>query len=120
MKYQLVMYMNPKIWASLPEEDQNVVFQGHDDFQKIVKESGEFVGTKAIGDPSETVTVRVRGGAASSEDGPYAPAEEFVCGYYVVDCATKERAVELAGLIPDARYTAVEVRPIVFEAGAAD
>jgi hypothetical protein len=37
----------------------------------------------------------------------------------VVDCATEERAVELAAKIPDARHAAVEVRPVVHEVGPA-
>ncbi|ETK37182.1 YciI family protein [Microbispora sp. ATCC PTA-5024] len=117
MKYLLSMYMNPTIWESLSEEEQSAVFQGHDEFQKTIIASGEMVGTKAIGDPSQTTVVRVRDGAAKVAEGPYVPGEEFFCGYYVVDCATRERADELAALIPDARHTAVEVRPIVFEAG---
>jgi hypothetical protein len=42
---------------------------------------------------------------------------KFICGYYVVDIASRERAVELAALIPDARYAAVELREIVCEDG---
>jgi hypothetical protein len=35
----------------------------------------------------------------------------------VVDTASRERAVELAAMIPDADYAAVEVREIVFQDG---
>ena len=94
MKFMLAMYMNPDKWASLSEEEQNEVFQGHDEFQKTIIESGEMVGTKALADPSETGVVRVRSGATSVTDGPYLPGEEFFCGYYIVDCASKERAAE--------------------------
>jgi hypothetical protein len=40
-------------------------------------------------------------------------------GYYMVDVESKERAVELATQIPDAAVSglAIEVRPIMFEAG---
>jgi hypothetical protein len=46
-------------------------------------------------------------------DGPYVEAKEFLAGYYVVDCDRVERANELAARIPDARFTAIEVRPIM-------
>ena len=117
MKYLLMMYMNPETWESLSEDDRNAVFQGHDDFLKVIVESGEMVGTKALADPSESTTVRVRGGVPATTDGPYIEAKEFLCGYYVVDVASRERATELAALIPDARHTAVEVREVVHEAG---
>lgn len=53
-------------------------------------------------------------------DGPYAEAKEFLGGYYLIDVADRDRALELAGRIPDASIEGmgVEVRPIMFEAGA--
>jgi len=47
--------------------------------------------------------------------GGYVESEAFLCGYYVVDVESEERAVELAAKIPDAEYTAVEVRKVVHE-----
>jgi len=111
----LVMYMNPELFESLSEDEKNAVYQGHDDFQKVIKESGEMVETKALADPPASTTVRVRDGAPATTDGPYIESKEFFCGYYVVDVASKERAAEVAALIPDAKHTGVEVREIVFE-----
>jgi hypothetical protein len=113
MKYMLLIYMNPAIWEAASEEERNAVFAGHDEFQKTIKASGEMIGTEALEDPSNSATVRVRGGVTAATDGPYVEAKEFFCGYYLVDCASKERAIELAALIPDAKYTAIEVRPFM-------
>ena len=38
-------------------------------------------------------------------------------GFYLIECDTPERATELAAAIPDARLTAVEVRPLMHVAG---
>jgi hypothetical protein len=81
------------------------------------RESGVLVGFVALADPSTSSTVRVRHGAAAVTDGPYVEAEEFLAGYYQVDCETPERAFELAALIPGARLTAVEVRPVMAASG---
>jgi hypothetical protein len=61
--------------------------------------------------------VRVRDGATHVTDGPFVEAKEFLAGYYIVDCETVERANELAARIPDARFTAVEVRPVMESSG---
>jgi hypothetical protein len=61
--------------------------------------------------------VRVRDGVPAVTDGPYVEAKEFLAGYYVVECETAERAGELAAQIPDARYTAIEVRPVMDAGG---
>ena len=50
-------------------------------------------------------------------DGPFAEAKEFLAGYYMVDCESLERAVELAGKIPDATVNPIEVRPVMESGG---
>ncbi len=117
VKYLLMIYMNPAIFETLSEEEQNAVFSAHDAFQAETKESGELVGFAALADPSNSTTVRVRDGVPAVTDGPYVEAKEFLAGYYVVECETLERAGELAAQIPDAHYTAIEVRPVMDAGG---
>jgi hypothetical protein len=42
-------------------------------------------------------------------DGPFAETKEGVGGFYVVDCASRDEAIELAALIPQSPGVAVEV-----------
>jgi hypothetical protein len=63
---------------------------------KELTESGELVGTQALADPSNTKTVRVRDGVPAITDGPFAEAKEQLSGYLIVDCASPERATEIA------------------------
>lgn len=113
MRYLLALYMNPTIWESLSDEQRNGVYQGHEAFQQAIKASGEMVGTEAFAEPSAGATVRVRGGKTEAASGLFQAGEAFCCGYYLVECASLERAIEVAALIPDAQYTAVEVRPLL-------
>ncbi|HEV7763110.1 MAG TPA: YciI family protein [Acidimicrobiales bacterium] len=117
MKYLLMIHVNPTLLDALSEEDRQAVFDAHDEFGKITRESGEFVSSIALADPSNSTTVRVRDEAAAVTDGPYVESKEFLAGYYIVDCETVERAQELAALIPDAKFNAIEVRPVMNEAG---
>jgi hypothetical protein len=117
MKYLLMIYMNDSIWDTLSEEERNAVFAGHDALIKLLRDSGEFVHTAALTNPSQTRVVRVRDGVTSATDGPYIEAKEYLAGYYTVECETPERAVELAAMIPDAKWSAIEVRPVMEESG---
>ena len=118
MKYLLMIYFNPGTWDSLSEDEHQKVFSGHAEFGRQIRESGEFVGTEALADPSHSTTVRIRNGVPAVTDGPYVESKEFLAGYYLVDCETKERAVELAAMIPDAEFAALEVRPVMTDDGA--
>ncbi|AQZ63812.1 DGPFAETKE [[Actinomadura] parvosata subsp. kistnae] len=121
MKFLLIMHNNPQIWDALTEEQRNDVMNGHGAFMETITKSGELISTAALADPSQSVVVRVRRGAPVVTDGPYLEAKEFLGGYYLVECDSRERALELAALIPDAGVEGlgIEVRPVVF-AGTAD
>lgn len=117
MKYLLIIHLNPANLEALSQEEQNAIFGTHQAFQKATKETGEFVGFAALADPSQSKTVRVRGDVPAVTDGPYVEAKEFMAGYYVVDCESVERADELAAQMPEARFSAIEVRPVMESGG---
>ena len=63
--------------------------------------------------PVETAkTVRVRGGRLSITDGPFAETKEQLAGFYLVDAASHDEALQLAATIPPAREGSIEVRPV--------
>ena len=119
MKFLLVLHNNPAVLEALGPEEQQRLMDGHAAFIEATQTSGELVVTQALADPSQSAVVRVRNGVPVISDGPYLEAKEFLGGYYLVDVADRERALELAGQIPDASIDGlgVEVRPIMFEAG---
>ena len=45
-------------------------------------------------------------------DGPYAEVKEALGGYYLLECASMDEALEWAARIPGAEHGAVEVRPV--------
>jgi hypothetical protein len=120
MKFLLIMHMNPQIWQALTEDERNEVMKGHGEFIEAIRESGEMLGTAALADPAASAVVRVREGVPTVSDGPYLEAKEYLGGYYLVECASRDRALELAAMIPDAKVEGlgIEVRAVVFAAGA--
>lgn len=117
MKYLLLIHLNPTLFETLSQEDRDAVFAGHDELIKLLQETGEMVSFVALADPSNSKTVRVIDDAPVVTDGPYIEAKEFLAGYYFIECETVERAAELAAMIPDAKFTAIEVRPVMNAGG---
>lgn len=111
MKYMLLIILNPKANEALTEEQQAGVGAAHGELMAVIKETGEFVAAEALSEPAKSAVVRVRDGRTATAEGPLVDAEEYFCGYYIVDVAGQERAVELAAMIPDAQWSAIEVRP---------
>ena len=53
-------------------------------------------------------------------DGPFAETKEQLLGFYLVDCATLEAAIEAARQMGHGESGALEIRPVrLFEPGAA-
>jgi hypothetical protein len=119
MKFLLLLHNNPAALDALTEDQRSALMNGHGDFIKTIQESGELIVTQALADPSNSAVVRVHDGVPVVTDGPYLEAKEFLGGYYLVDCADRDRALELAAMIPDASIDGlgVEVRPVMFSAG---
>lgn len=117
MKYLLLIHLNPTFFEALSQEEKDAIFAGHDELIKLLKETGEMVSFLALADPSQSKTVRVKDDVPVVTDGPFVEAKEFLAGYYFVECDSVERAAELAAMIPDAKFTAIEVRPVMNAGG---
>jgi hypothetical protein len=120
VKFMLIMQVNGDVLDRLTEAERTAIGDGHAALLQAMTESGEMLSTHALGDPTISAVVRVRDGQPVVTDGPYAEAKEHMAGYYLVDVESRERAYELAARIPDAAVDglAVEVRPVMFSAGA--
>ena len=117
MKYVLLIYDNREAREAFFGAGGDELMGEVDALIKEITDSGELVGTEALADPSNTKTVRVRGGVPAITDGPFAEAKEQLGGYLIVDCESPERATEIAARWPNARFCAMEVRPLMDEAG---
>lgn len=120
MKYLMLVYSSPKNWAhpsflhqeGISDADREQMSTQFEDLLTELSESGELITGVPLRDPAETRTVRVRGGVPLTTDGPFAEIKEHLAGYFVLDCASIDRATEIAARLPDARFGQVVVRPI--------
>jgi hypothetical protein len=110
----LLIYNRPGFVTELTEQERGALFGEVDALMAELTESGELVGGQGLADPSQARTVRQRDGRPVASDGPFIESKEQFGGYVAVDCATQERALEIAARWPDVRYGgAIEVRAIM-------
>ena len=116
MKYLILIYHNPEarqVWDSLPESERAGGMSAYAALNEALAGSGELIVTEALADASLTRTVSVRDGQTIATDGPFAEVKEQLAGFYLVECESIDRAVEIAGRIPDAPIARIEVRPVM-------
>jgi hypothetical protein len=122
MQFLISMHINPTVLDSLSDEEKAAIGAGHGAFLTSLKESGELITTQALVDPSQAAVVSMQDGQPVVTDGPFLEAKEYLGGFYLIDCESKERAIELASQIPDAAIEGlgVEVRQVMFAEGQLD
>ncbi len=75
------------------------------------RRAGALRGGAALEAASTAKSVRSDHGGFAITDGPFAEAKEVLGGYYVIEAADLEEALEIAKEVP-APFGGVEVRPI--------
>lgn len=116
MKYLILIWSNPEsraIWASFSAEERSEGFAYYAGLAEDLEASGELIVTEALADPSLTKRVTVREGQTMTSDGPFAEAKELLAGFFLVECESTERAVEIAARVPEAELGLVEMRPVM-------
>jgi hypothetical protein len=117
VKYMLLIYSNPESWAGLSAEQREALGRDHAALTEELAEQGLLVSSAGLADPITSRTVIVRDNTQTTTDGPYAEAKEHLAGFYLVECDDVDQAIEYAARMPDAKYVAVEVRPVMDESG---
>lgn len=105
MKYMLMMHYAPvtgqddKLCEPIhtwPPAD----FKAHIDFMHRLNQelqaAGELVAAEGLAGPDQARVVRARKGPPAITDGPFPEAKEFLAGFWIVDCASAARALEIA------------------------
>jgi hypothetical protein len=116
VKYLILIYSNPasrEIWEGFSDEQRAEGFRYYGAITEELAASGELIVTEALADPSLTRRVTVRDGQTLTSDGPFAEAKELLAGFYLLECDSMERAVEVAARLPEAELGLIEVRPVL-------
>lgn len=124
MKFMLMLYADEKAGAEIPADKMEAVMQVMGAYQQALEKAGAFVATSALMPTTEARTIRMHGGehrfkegtfiAEGGElrvhDGPYAETREQLGGYFIIDVASMDEAVDWAKKCPAAQWGPVEVR----------
>ena len=113
MKYLILIYEDEAQMAARSPDKQQQVFADYGAYTQELVAAGVMVSGEAL-QPSVTASsVRVRGGEALFTDGPFAETREQLGGFYLIDCADLDEALQWAAKCPTSRDGTIEVRPLL-------
>lgn len=106
MKFLFLIHGDDAAEAALGPDERTAIVRAHMAYADLLRARGVHVLGEALS--GDAATVRP-GESPIVTDGPFADTKEAVGGFYVVDCASREEAIELAGRVPESPGVAVEV-----------
>jgi hypothetical protein len=112
MYLALLYYDRDQYWDQPPE---NQFSHQYTEFARRATAAGVMRGGEALHSVDMSTTITVSGGEGGEVmliDGPYAEAKEVLGGYFVLDAADLDEAIDWAAQIPAAWRGKVELRPI--------
>jgi hypothetical protein len=113
MKYMLLIYTSELRYSEMTQAEQDANWQAYGAFNQEAGARGVLRGGEGL-EPSYTATtVRIRDGKLLKTDGPFAETKEQLGGFYLLECANLDEAIEMAGKIPNAQMGSIEIRPLV-------
>lgn len=115
MRYMILIYSDEAADAVWAAGGKDRVDAAHAAVFQELQESGELVDGNELDTTDVAVIGRHRGETITSR-GPFTEGTEWVGGYYIVDVANRERAVEIAGRLAEVDHSPVEIRRVMHDA----
>jgi hypothetical protein len=111
MRFMLLINIDKT--APPPQQaEMEAILQGHARFEAELQAAGKIVHAERLRPDEEASRVRLKAGQRQVIDGPFMETKEILGGFYLIECDTKDEALEWAKKIPLRADRTVEVRPI--------
>jgi hypothetical protein len=105
MKFVCLVYAEEKQIGAMTDDECMA-------YDQALRNSGRCLASEALQPVRTAKTVRVRNGKSSITDGPFTETKECLAGFYLVDAANFDEAIQIASQIAPARVGSIEVRPV--------
>jgi hypothetical protein len=97
--------------GATPVEEMQAAYADVDALNTVLQEKGAWVFGGGLHEPSTATVVRVENGETLITDGPFPEAKEQLGGFWILECADLDEALDWAAKATVACRAPVEVRP---------
>jgi hypothetical protein len=112
MKYLCLGYLDEKLWDTLPESEGSAIMDRCFAYQEELTRAGHFKDGELLQAPRNAATLRLRDGAVTVTDGPFAETREQLGGIFFLEARDLNEAIQLVSRHPGLRVGPFEIRPV--------
>lgn len=106
--HYLISVIHDQPSLATPEEDAAI-----DVFNDRLRAGGHWVFGGGLASPGAATVIDNRGGEALVTDGPFLESKEYLAGFWIIEAADLDVALELASAGSKACNRKIEVRPFL-------
>ena len=110
MKYMMLVYLDEQ---AMSDAEREHCYLESAQLTRELDSAGKYLGASPLHPVATATSVRVREGKRVITDGPFAETREQLGGYYLIDAADLDEALNIAERIPPVRFGTIEVRPVM-------
>jgi len=114
MRYMFLMYSQETAEGPSPEDAERLI-KAHGAVVKETTEKKILVAVEGLKSTASATTIRMNGDQAITLDGPFAETKEQLAGFYILECADLDEAIEWAKRMPTGCKGGpggIEIRPV--------
>ena len=109
-QFLLLLHSDPSAWLKMPADERQKWFGKYMTWGQQARQAGYLVGSNKLVDDAGKI---LRGGKAAPTDGPYSETKEVLGGYYLIEAASYEQAVQRCKSHPHLEHGGtIEVRQV--------
>ena len=113
MKFMLLIHGDERVSNAATPPDATVMSPDYTAYNQALVKAGAMIAGSRLRPTTDAASVRVRNGKTEVLDGPYAETKEQFGGYYIIETADMDAALDWAAKCPASRNGTVEVRSVV-------
>jgi hypothetical protein len=113
VKYMLLICRDEQVWDRLSLTERRQVYADTLAVSEELTARGQYLGGSPLHPSSSATSVRVRDGKRIVTDGPFAETREQLGGYMLIEVKDLDEAIAIAGRLPLARTSTIEIRPVM-------
>jgi hypothetical protein len=119
MKFLCLAYYDEAKLNAMPKAEFQAMVSKCPAYDAELRNTGHLLFSASLGEPTETICIRPKGGRVSITDGPFAETKEMIGGFFMIEAENAEEAKRIASHHPAAHLGehvgwGIEVRPVGF------
>jgi hypothetical protein len=112
VKYLCLAYEAEETFKSMPRHEWDALREETLAYVQTLRRNGHLILTNALQSSSMATTLQVRNGKLALTDGPFIETKEQLGGFFLIEAADLNAAIQIAAKWPGARFGSIEVRPV--------